>query len=92
MRSRERQPNVDKWDKAPSPGQFGRQVVERLTGRELPDRWARSSTNLVHWLTGAGWAAQFWAPKRLVRASLRRVCVAIGPYGLTVQLRDPPDS
>jgi hypothetical protein len=51
--------DVDKWDKASSPGQFGRQVVERLTGRELPDRWARSTTNLVHWMTGAGWGAQF---------------------------------
>ena len=50
---------VDKWDNASSPGQFGKWLVERATGRELPDRSARSVTNVVHWATGIGWGAQF---------------------------------
>jgi hypothetical protein len=50
---------VDKWDDAASPGQFGKWLVERAGGRELPDRSARSVTNVVHWATGIGWGAQF---------------------------------
>jgi hypothetical protein len=50
---------VDKWDDASAPGQVGRRVVEGFTQQELPDRWARPMTNLVHWATGLAWGAQF---------------------------------
>jgi hypothetical protein len=50
---------VDKWDQASTPGQVGRRIVEGFTQQELPDRWARSMTNVVHWVTGLAWGAQF---------------------------------
>src|SRR5258708_22143112 len=50
---------VDKWDDTSAPGQVGRRLVEGFTQRELPDRWARTSTNVVHWATGIAWGAQF---------------------------------
>ena len=50
---------IDKWDNSSAPGQFGKRVVEAITGRELPERWARATTNAVHWTTGIGWGAQF---------------------------------
>ena len=34
-------------------------MVDKATGHELPDSWARSTTNVVHWATGIGWGAQF---------------------------------
>ena len=59
---------VDTWAKASDPGHVGQRLVERITGHKLPDRWARSMTNLVHWMTGLGWGAQFG----LVNCSARR--------------------
>jgi hypothetical protein len=50
---------VDKWDDASAPGQVGRRIVEGFTQRELPDQWARTMTNVVHWATGLAWGAQF---------------------------------
>ena len=51
--------DVMSWDEASAPGQLGQKVERLVTRREPPDRWARSTTNLVHWATGIGWAAQF---------------------------------
>lgn len=50
---------VDKWDDTSAPGQVGRRIVEGFTQHELPDRWARTMTNVVHWATGLAWGAQF---------------------------------
>ena len=50
---------VGTWDDASAPGQVGKRVAELLTGREPPPRWARRTTNVVHWATGVGWGAQF---------------------------------
>jgi hypothetical protein len=51
--------NVKKWDDVSAPGQVGKRVIEGVLQRELPDRWARTTNNAVHWLTGLGWGAQF---------------------------------
>lgn len=51
--------DVQTWADASAPGQVGRKVTFALTGQEPPDRWARTATNVVHWATGIGWAAQF---------------------------------
>jgi hypothetical protein len=51
--------DVRKWDDASAPGQVGRKVVHAVTGRDLPDRWARPMTNLVHWGTGVAWGCQY---------------------------------
>lgn len=47
------------WDDVSAPGQVGRLVLEKATGSEPPDRWARPAQNVVHWLTGISWGAQF---------------------------------
>ena len=50
---------VTGWDQASAPGQVGEKVERLVTRRPPPDRWARPTTNLVHWATGIGWALQY---------------------------------
>jgi hypothetical protein len=50
---------VTSWDAASAPGQVGEKVERLVTRRPPPDRWARPTTNLVHWATGAGWGLQY---------------------------------
>lgn len=47
------------WADASAPGQLGRKVERLLSRREPPERWARTTTNVVHWATGIGWAALY---------------------------------
>lgn len=47
------------WSDASAPGQLGQKVERLVTGQEPPERWARTTTNVVHWATGIGWAAQY---------------------------------
>src|SRR4051794_25607510 len=49
--------NVTTWDEASAPGQVGRKALRSVLGHEPPDRWARATTNTVHWATGAAWGA-----------------------------------
>lgn len=58
------------WDQVSAPGKVGRLVLEKTTGDEPPDRWARTTQNVVHWATGIGWGAQFGAA--LALAGVRR--------------------
>jgi hypothetical protein len=46
------------WDEVSTPGQVGHLVLRRLVGADVPDRWARTTQNVVHWATGMGWGAQ----------------------------------
>jgi hypothetical protein len=50
---------VTGWESASAPGQLGQKVVRLVTGRPPPERWARPTTNLVHWATGVGWGLQY---------------------------------
>jgi hypothetical protein len=50
---------IKNWDEASAPGQVGRKVERFLLQGRPPDSWARPTTNLVHWATGAGWGLQF---------------------------------
>ena len=50
---------VTTWDEASAPGQLGQKVERLVTGRPPPDRWARPTTNAVHWATGVGWGLQY---------------------------------
>jgi hypothetical protein len=52
---------VTSWDEASAPGQVGQELERFVTGRPPPDRWARTTTNLVHWATGIGWGLQYGA-------------------------------
>ena len=70
---------VDKWDDASAPGQVGRRLAEGFTERELPDRWARTTTNLVHWATGLAWGAQFGLLAGSTRRRSWRLGLLLGP-------------
>jgi hypothetical protein len=50
---------VTKWENASAPGQFGKRIAEAATRRELPDRWARTVTNGIHWATGIAYGVGF---------------------------------
>jgi hypothetical protein len=52
---------VTSWDDASAPGQLGERVARLLTGETPSDRWARPTTNAMHWATGIGWGAQYGA-------------------------------
>ena len=71
---------VTTWDEASAPGQLGEKVERLVTQRQPPDRWARPTTNLVHWATGAGWGLQY-AAALAVRPSKHPVrrALALGP-------------
>jgi hypothetical protein len=46
------------WGQVSAPGQVGHLLLRRLVRRDVPDRWARTTQNVVHWATGMGWGAQ----------------------------------
>jgi hypothetical protein len=50
---------VESWDGAPAPALVGKQLLERVAGREVPPRYARLLSNVTHWgfglTTGAGY-------------------------------------
>ena len=49
--------DTNSWGEVSAPGQVGHLVLRRLVGPDVPDRWARTTQNVVHWATGTGWAA-----------------------------------
>jgi hypothetical protein len=51
--------DVTSWDDASAPGQVGEKVERLVTRHPPPDRWARPTTNVVHWATGAAWGLQY---------------------------------
>lgn len=70
--------DVTDWQSASAPGQAGLSLGKLVTGRMLPDRWARSTTNAMHWATGIGWGLQY-AAARSVAPRSRLVPFALGP-------------
>jgi hypothetical protein len=71
--------DVMTWDDASAPGQLGRKALRVVTGNEPPDRWARATTNIMHWATGVGWGGQYGA---LASATSRHPwlrALALGP-------------
>lgn len=51
--------DLNSWDEAPAPAQFGRLIIQRVLHRELPSERARLLNNIVHWATGVGWGATY---------------------------------
>jgi hypothetical protein len=51
--------DLDSWDDAPAPAQFGKRMVEAVLQAELPVQRARLVNNVTHWATGVGWGAVF---------------------------------
>jgi hypothetical protein len=70
---------VVKWDAASAPAQFGKWVDEEVTGHEPPDRWARTTTNVVHWATGMGWGVEFGVVNALWRRHSLALSAVLGP-------------
>ncbi len=70
---------LDKWDDASAPGQVGRQVVRSLRRREPADRWARPTTNVMHWAYGGMWGAQYGIVARSAQRSAPVWGLVLGP-------------
>jgi hypothetical protein len=51
--------DVGGWDSAPAPAQVGRKLVRGATGRDLPPESAGAVNNVMHWVYGTSWAAQY---------------------------------
>ena len=47
------------WSQASAPGQLGQKLERLVIRRPPPDRWARATTNIMHWATGIGWGVQY---------------------------------
>ena len=70
---------VTSWEEASAPGLVGQKLERLVTRRPPPDRWARTTTNLVHWATGIGWGLQYGAlAGRTAQHPLVRA-LALGP-------------
>jgi hypothetical protein len=71
--------DVMSWDDASAPGQMGQKLERLVTHQDPPDAWARTTTNVVHWATGIGWAVQYGAlAARISRRPLLRA-IGLGP-------------
>ena len=70
---------LEDWEKAPAPGQVGRKVLEALTHRPPPARWARATTNVVHWATGVGWGMQLGVAVAVAPRHRTLLGLAVGP-------------
>jgi hypothetical protein len=70
---------VTSWDEASAPGQVGQKLERIVTRRQPPDRWARTTTNVVHWATGIGWGIQYGLVASTVPRHAGARAVALGP-------------
>ena len=66
--------SVTRWDNAPAPGKAAAMLFHLVTRQPAPDSSARPTTNIVHWLTGAGWGIQY----SLLRGNAERDRWALG--------------
>ncbi len=74
---------LDSWEDAPAPAQIGRRVVEGVFQIELPPTRARLVNNVMHWIYGVAWGAQYG----VVAASVKRRPRPRGPlFGTVVWL------
>jgi hypothetical protein len=70
---------VSTWDQASAPGQLGQKALRIVTREQPPDKWARATTNVLHWATGIGWGVQYGAlASKTTRHPLLRA-VGLGP-------------
>jgi len=65
---------VESWEGAPAPALVAKRVLEAVTMREVPARYARTLNNLMHWSLGLGTVAAYG-----MLAGSRRPSVWWGP-------------
>lgn len=70
--------DVTGWESASAPGKVGLKLLRLVTRRTPPERWARPTTNAVHWATGTGWGVQY-AVARSIAPHSRLLPLALGP-------------
>jgi hypothetical protein len=69
------------WDTAPVPGQLGRRLYEGFRQRQLDERLAPLTNNVMHWGYGIAWGAALG----VVAGSLPRTRIWYGPaFGIAV--------
>ena len=71
--------SVMSWDQASAPGQLGQKALRVVLQREPPDEWARTTTNVVHWATGIGWALQYAMRSTMTTRGRSPEALALGP-------------
>ncbi len=72
---------VEGWKQATDPGLVTKRVVEGLTRKPIPGRWAWLISTVAHWSYGCAMAAGYG----IVAGSLRRPCPLYGlPFGAAV--------
>ena len=72
---------LNSWDDAAAPAKVGKLLVERLTGREVPPRYARLLNNLTHWGYGLFAGAQYGVVVGILRSPKLRYGL---PFGVGV--------
>lgn len=78
----------DSFETAGAPAQVGKNVVQTLLGKKLPDRSAGLTNSVVHWATGSQWGASYGMATRAAGRSSPAHGLALGPvawgaaYGL----------
>jgi hypothetical protein len=50
---------VQGWEDVSAPGLVGKRLLNSVLGRQAPDKWARSTQNVMHWATGMGWSGPY---------------------------------
>jgi hypothetical protein len=70
---------LETWENASAPGLVGKGIVKGLFRRDLPDGWARPTTNAVHWATGLGWGAQLGLVAALTKRRGWTLGLLLGP-------------
>jgi hypothetical protein len=80
FRAWESSEGVEAWEHAPAPALVGKRLLETLTRREVPPRYARLLNNVTHWGFGLAAGAAYGV---LMRSRRSRVWYGL-PFGAAV--------
>ncbi len=67
------------FEDAGAPAQVGKRLALTVLGKELPDRAAALTNNVVHWATGSQWGALYGIVRRSRPASSPADGLLLGP-------------
>ncbi len=77
--ARETSEGLDSWEDASAPGQVGRRLVRSVCRRDPAHRWARLTTNMMHWAYGLAWGAQYGIVLRSAKRPALTWGLVLGP-------------